>query len=82
MTVEPDAGKLFGCPAEVDLLVEELGHGLVVEGDTGPSDFLFDRDELLDQERLALGRDAEAADLSPAAIAEVEQFRPGGWGEA
>src|SRR5262245_37564999 len=55
--------------------------GAVVEGNAHRGDALTDRDEVLDIERIVLGRDAEAADLGRARVAEPLQLQPGQRGE-
>ena len=33
MRVRPDAGELFGPPSQIDLVIEQFGHGAVIERD-------------------------------------------------
>ena len=77
MRMDPHAGKLLRPPAEVHLEVEEVGHGLVIERDAGGGGLLGNADEVLDVERVIFDRDAEAPDLSLAAVTEEQEFGPG-----
>ena len=70
--------ELLGPAAQVHLPVEEVGHGLVVEGHRGPGAYLPHKLDVLDVEQVVGRGDAEAADLGVAQVAQEEQLRPGG----
>jgi len=79
--MDPDACKLLGTSAGIDLGVKERRNGLVVERDADGGDLLADRGELLDEQQVVGRSYPEATDLDIAAVPEVQQFRPGRWTE-
>ena len=82
MGMDPGAAELLGPAAQVHLPVEEVGHGLVVEGHRDPGAYLPHQLDVLDVEQVVGRRDAEAAHLGLAQVAQVEELRPGGGAEA
>jgi hypothetical protein len=74
--MDPCAGELLRSTAGVDLLVEEVGDRLVLELDADLGAALADEADVLDQEHVALGADAEAADLGVTAVPQKEQLDP------
>ena len=77
--MDPNSGKLFRPASQVHLGVEEVGHGVIVEGHGHRGHELGHRDKVFHQQQIVLGEagDAEAADLGVAGIAEEHEFGPG-----
>ena len=48
--MHPDPPKLFRPPARIDLIVEEVGHRLIVERDVDPGASLVDELHIFDKQ--------------------------------
>jgi hypothetical protein len=79
--VDPEPTKAFGLPSCIDLLVEEIRHSLVLEGNGQSRAVLPDEPDILDNEQVLLRANAESADFGRAQVAEKEQLAPGVWGK-
>ncbi len=77
MGVQPNSGELLWLSASIYLAVEEISHSLIVETDTGSSDFLFDSDKVLYIEQVICLGNSKTSDFSIAAISEKQQLGPG-----
>jgi len=62
--MDPNAGELFRPAASVDLIVEKLGDGHVVEGDRDHGAGLSHQLDVLDVEQVIGRRDSETTDFS------------------
>ncbi len=69
MRVNPQPPKLGRHTAEIHLLIEELGHGLIVEGHRCPRACLPHELHVLDVEQIVSRTDPKAADFSITQVA-------------
>jgi hypothetical protein len=74
--MQPDPSELTGYSARVDLGLEKVRHGRVVEGYGDHGCLLLDRDEVLDEQQVLRPRDAKPAHLGTPVVAEKQQFCP------
>jgi len=72
----------LGMASGVDLLIEEIRTGLVVELHVCQGTRLLDELDVLDQKRVVLRSDCESPNLRLTEVAEKQQLRPRGRGEA
>ena len=79
--VDPDPTELFRLSALVDLVVEELGDGGVIEGNVHLVAALRHEGNVTDVEQIARVGDAESADFGRAEITQTEQLGPRGRAE-
>ena len=70
--MHPHTGELFRPPFGIDLLVEVVGDGLVIEGDMRPGADLLDESNILNQQQVVAGGNAEAADLGVTVITQEQ----------
>lgn len=82
MRVDPDPPELLGSQASIDLLIEVLGHRIVVERDGDHGAALADEHEVFNQQQVISSGDAEAADFGLAEITQEQQLGPRGRPEA
>jgi hypothetical protein len=68
MGMQPDPGELFRSAALLDLILEKVSDGLIVELDTGAGGVLRDHHELLNEQWIVIAGDAKAADLRVTAV--------------
>jgi hypothetical protein len=74
--MQPDAGELRGAPPRIDLPVEEVGHGRVVERDTDDRADLRHEQDVFDKQRVLKGRPSEASDFGVAPVTQKQELGP------
>ena len=63
MGVDPDSTKLLRAESCIDLIVKEIRHRFIIEGNMDHRAGLFHELQVLDQQQIRRGRDSKAADL-------------------
>ena len=76
MRVNPDATKLFWLSTLIDLRIEEVSDGFIVEFDMRPRAVLADELNIVDEQQVVRAGDAEAADFGFAQVTQEQQLRP------
>ena len=76
MRVQPDSGEPLDRQPLIDLLIEKIGHGRVVEGDRDGTTGLTDKSDVFDRERINGAGDSEAADFDAVQIPPEQQLGP------
>ena len=74
--MDPYPTNAFRLSARVNLLIEEVGHGFVLEGDRQRGAVLPDEPDVLDQKQVVLGTDAKPTDFGVTQIAEKQELAP------
>jgi hypothetical protein len=70
--MNPASPKLFGLSSCIDLLVEEIRHGVILEGYGHCRAVLPNEPDVLDQKDFVFGTDPEPADFGLAQVAKVK----------
>ena len=78
MRMQPDPGELLGTASCIDLLVEQLRYGIIIERDADGGAGLAYQPDLFHQQQVVGRRDPEPADLSGPEITQEQQLGPGG----
>lgn len=81
MSMNPDSRELFRSPTQVDLLVEELGHGFIHKRHRDWRADLRDQDEFLNQQQIVGAGDPEPSHFGIAEITQEQQLGPRGRAE-
>jgi hypothetical protein len=71
MGVHPDASKLHGAQAPIDLLVKKIGHCLIVEGNRDPGTVLVHQLQISHQQGIVGHSDGKATDFRRPSITKV-----------
>jgi hypothetical protein len=77
MAVNPDAREILGFSAEIDLLVKEFRHGLIIQGDGDNGTDLANEHKVLHQQEVIGRRDSKSADFGVTQIPQEEKLGPG-----
>ena len=82
MRVDPDSGELLGPATRIDLVIEIVRHGLVVELHMDPAASLADEPHVLDEQQVVARRNPESTDLRLTQVTQVQELGPGGGAES
>ncbi len=63
MGVDPDSTKLLRAESCIDLIVKEIRHRFIIEGNMDHRAGLFHELQVLDQQQIRRGCDSKATDL-------------------
>jgi len=77
MRMQPEPEELRWSETCIHLLIEEIGHALVVEGDGGHARPLTDQPHIVDQQQVIGRADPESTDFGRSGITQKQQLRPG-----
>jgi hypothetical protein len=68
MGVQPEPRELLGLAASINLSIEEVRNGHVVERHVDPSAGLRNEPNIFDEQQVVFGRDSKTADLGVARV--------------
>jgi len=81
MRMNPDSPELFWSTSQIHLILEELGHGGVVELHRDRRAGLFDQLKFLDPQQVVRRSDSKGPHFGRSQVTEKPQLRPGGGAE-
>ena len=81
MRVDPDPGERFGAASLVNLLIEIIGDGFIMERDVCPGAGLLNQGDLIDSQQIFRIRDSESTHFGLTKITQKQQLGPSGRAE-